>query len=409
MFTQNYGRTLPLAGFFLSLIFTGFQTFGCLEFWSEEGDSASDVFIQFVKENLGEKWSKKMNSKKYKRRSGGYSTLWEYEITQSTQKWSSKNAREFLEILVRRVGAQNTCYLLARSLSHLQNMHHNRDKISQDILQNFKDRLAFYDESMGEETTTEMMRKSLAGFTEGALYRIKELTKFLKTYLRSKKLVIGIFMRNPHIYSVTRVDEIQPVLNFLEILISHETLKGMMTRKKADSKYGRYLSLSKLKTLQNILQPLIHETTVVSVENRDHLQREILKLAELSYDHLLRIQRKVTLWVTYSDLSAVAQAMKEDIEILHEPGLYEIEKKMQTAEKESQDKKSLFIFIRQKPDFFVRSSVDGFLEGFRKWLSPSPKKSAAKPKSRRRSVRSIKGNPDQMIIPFPDEEQSLSQ
>ena len=85
---------------------------------------------------------------------------------------------------------------------------------------------------MGEEETTEMMRKSLAGFTQGGLNKIKGMTQFLESYLQSKEFVIRILKRDPQNFSLTRVDEIQPVLIFLKTIIGHETLTEMMTRKK---------------------------------------------------------------------------------------------------------------------------------------------------------------------------------
>ena len=141
MFIQSDGRTPLLIGFFFSLIFIGFHaSSACVEFWSTNEERAGDVFIQFVQEQLGENWSEKMNSKKYNGYKT-YSTPWKQEVISSTRQWSPEAAREFLNILVNRVGEQNACYLLARSLSHLKNIPHHR-KISQDILQNFKERIA---------------------------------------------------------------------------------------------------------------------------------------------------------------------------------------------------------------------------------------------------------------------------
>lgn len=386
MLIQSYGRTPSSAVFLLSLILTGFQTFGCPpEFWSEEGDSASDVFIQFVQEELGENWAQKMNEKKYGYRS--YSTPWEQEIIPSTRSWSAKDAQEFLDVLVNRVGKQNTCFLLARSLSHLKSISYYRDKISQDILQNFKERIAYYDDYMGEEATTEMMRKSLAGFAQGALQRVKDMIQFLENYLGSKELVIRILKRDPQIFSTTFIDEIQPVLDFLENLIGYKTLIEMMTRKKEDSKYGRYLSLSKLKALQNILRPLINELTVsalkaTSLKFRNSLQRELIQLAELNYDRLVQIQKQVAFWTTYSGFLNVAKAMKKSLGILFDNELYNIKEKIKAVEKEAPDKKTIVTFTQKDPEFFIRSSKRQFLKGFQKWLtSPPPQKPSSQKKT----------------------------
>ena len=404
MLTQSYGRTLFLMAVFLSLICTGFQTFGCLEFWAEEGDSASDVFIQFVQEHLGKNWSQKMNAKKYGYRS--HSTPWEQEIIPSTRQWSPKKAREFLNILVSRVGPRNTCYLLARALSHLKNIPHQR-KISQDILQNFKERLAFYDDYMGEEATTEMMRKALAGLTQGPLVKIKELTQFLEDFFGSKEPVIVVFTRDPHTYSITRVNEIQPGLNLLEALIGHKTLTAMMARKKEDSKYGRYLSIAKLRVLQIILQPLINEITVVSLKRKNSTQKELLELVELNYDHLFRIQKQVDVWIAYSGISAVARVMKKSLEILFEPGLYEIENKIKMAEKKVQSRQTVTIFAQQNAEFFVISSVREFSESFQQWVSPPLQKpdTNKQQKPKQRTVRNLRNKPvpsSQMILSFPE-------
>ena len=405
MLVQSYGRTRPLTVFLLSFI-AGFQTFGCPpEFWSEEEETASDVFIQFVQEHLGENWSQKMNAKKYGYR--GHSTPWEKEIIPSTRQWSPQKAREFLNILVSRVGPQNTCFLLARALSHLKNIPHQR-KISQDILQNFKERVTFYDDYMGEEETTETMRKALAGFTQGPLVKTKELTQFLEDFFGSKEPVIIIFTRDPHTYSITRVDEIQPVLNLLEILIGHETLTAMMGRKKEDSKHGRYLSLVKLRVLQIILQPLINEITVASLKRKNSTQKEFLELVELNYDHLFRIQQQVTVWIAYSGISAVAKVMRKSLGILFEPGLYKIENKVKMAEKKVQSRQTLTTFAQQNSEFFVRSSAEEFSESFQQWVSPPPQKPETnqEQKPKRRSVRSFRKKPTQtstqMNLSFPE-------
>lgn len=402
MLIQSDCRILPLTVFFLSLIFIGFNASACIEIWSKEGDRASDVFIQFVKENLGENWSKKMNSKKYKYRS--HFIPWEQEVIPSTRQWTSKAAREFLNIMVSRVGEQNTCYLLARSLSHLKNIPHQRETMSQDILQNFKERIAFYDDYMGEKETTEMMRKSLAGFTQGVLNKIKEMTQFLENYLQSKELVIRILTRDPQNFSLIRNDEIQPVLMFLETIISYKTLTEMMTRKKTDKKYGRYLALSKLKVLQNILQPLMNEMNLASLNTRNNLSMEIMELIELDYDRLFRIQKQVSLWINYNGLLAVRQVMKRSLEILFDNGFYNIENKVKIAERESQDKKSVVRFVKQHPELFIRSSTGEFLESFRQWLSPLPllQKPNAQKKPRKRAVRGMKINPAQMGFSFPE-------
>ena len=408
MLTQSYGRTLPLTVFFLSLILAGFHTFGCPpEFWSDEEETASDVFIQFVQEHLGENWSQKMNDKKYGHKS--HSTPWEKEIIPSTRNWSTKAAREFLNILVSRVGPRNTCYLLAHALSHLKNIPHQR-KISQDILQNFKERIAFYDDYMGEEETTEMLRKALAGFTQGPLVNTKELTQFQEDFFGSKEPVIVIFTRDPHTYSITKVDEIQPILSLLETLIGHETLTAMMARKKKDSKYGRYLSIAKLRVLQIILQPLINnEITIAALKRKNSTQKEILELVELNYDHLFRIQKQVTFWIAYSGISAVAQVMKKSLGILFEPGLYEIEDKVKMAKKKVQSRQTLTTFAQQKAEFFVISSVREFSENFQQWISPPPQKphTNKQQKPKRRAVRSLRNNPAstpaQMILSFPSE------
>lgn len=401
MFIQRDGRAPPLTVFFLSLIFVGFNASACVEFWSEEGDRASDVFIQFVQEELGENWSEKMNSKKYGYKS--HSTPWKKEVIPSTRQWSSKAAREFLNILVKRVGKQNTCYLLARSLSHLKSIPHQRETMSQDILQNFKERIASYDDYMGEEETTEMMRKSLAGFTQGGLNKIKGMTQFLESYLQSKEFVIRILKRDPQNFSLTRVDEIQPVLIFLKTIIGHETLTEMMTRKKEDKKYGRYLALSKLKTLQKILQPVMNEMALVSLKIRNSLQREILELLELDYDHLFKIQKQVSLWISYSGLLAVSRVMKKSLGILFDDGFYDIEEKIKITKRESQNKKPVIKFAQQHPELFVRSSVREFLKSFQQWLSPpSQQKPHIQQKPRHRTVRNIKTNPGQMIFSFPE-------
>lgn len=401
MFIQGDGRTPFFICFFLSLIFVSFHaSSACVDFWSKDGDRASDMFIQFAQEHLGENWSEKMNSKKYKGYSI-YATPWKREVVSSTQKWSSKDARKFLDILVNRVGELNTCYLLARSLSHLKNISQHR-QMSQDILQNFKERIAFYDDYMGEEVTTEMMQKSLAGFTEGELDQIKELAEFLESYLRSRELVIRTLTRDPHIFSVTEVDEIQPVLTFLETIISHETLTEMMTRKKGGKRHGHYLSLSKLKALRNILQPLMDEVTLVDLKKRNSLQREVLELAELNYDHLFHIKKQVSVWINYSGLPAVSQVMKKSLEILHDRRIYALGVKVKNVEGEIRDKKPVIHFAMQNPEFFVRSNEEEFLKRFWQWRFPPAQKSNTQQRQRRKGVRNINPHPSQMVFFFPE-------
>ncbi|MCY4512485.1 MAG: hypothetical protein OXB86_02210 [Bdellovibrionales bacterium] len=375
MLRRSYGKLLPLTVFFLSFTTTGLRAFGCSEFWSEGGLSASDVFIQFVQANLGENWSEKMNSKKYK----SYSAHWEQEVVLSTRQWSPTAARNFLDLLVNRVGKLRTCYLLARSLAYIKKMAPlNLNKKSQDALQFFQERIAFYDDYIGEEETTKLMRNSLSGFTQGTIGQIKELIQFLEGFFKSKDLVIRILIRDPHAFSLTKVDSIQPVLNFLKNLIGHKTLVETMTRKKEDNRYGRYLSLSKLKLLKNILQPLIRNGRAIkSLKAKNSTQDTIMRLVELDYDHLFQIQRQVTVWVNYSGHFSVAQVMENSLDILFDDELHTIEKKIKIAEREIGDNKPVITFAQQDPKFFISSSMEELLDKLHKQQPPplqKPKK-----------------------------------
>lgn len=375
MLIRGYGRLLPLAVFFLSVTATGLRAFGCHEFWSEDDLSASDVFIQFVQENLGENWPQKMNSKKYK----SYSAPWEKEVIFSTQQWSPTAAKNFLNILIERVGRPYTCYLLARSLTYIRKMApFNRDKKSPDALQRFQERIAFYDDYIGEEETTKMMQNSLSGFTQGTADQMKELFQFLEEFLKSKDLVVRVLTRDPHTFSLTKVDGIQPILNLLKTLIGHKILSEMITRKKEDNRYGRYLSLAKLKLLQSILQPLImNQRAIKSLKARNSTQNIIIKLAELDYDHLFQIQKQVTIWINYSGPFFVDRIIENSLDILFDDELHTIEKKIKTAERKTENKNAVIAFIQQNPEFFINSGLEEFSEEFQKWLFPplqKPKK-----------------------------------
>lgn len=391
-------RIAPLIIFFLPLIPISSPASNCIESWAEGGERAGDVFIQFAQEELGEDWSKKMSAKKYRYKS--YSTPWEREIIASVSSWSAKDAREFLNILVNRLGKQNTCYLLARSLSHLKSIPHHKKTISQDTLQNFKERIALYDEYMGREKTTEMMRKSLAGFTQGFSGKIKEMIRFLEGCLQSKELVIRILQRDPQAFSTIRVSEIQSILVLLKTIISYEALREMMTRKKEDARYGRYLSLSKLKVLQIILQPLMNEVNPLKITNS--LQMETLRLVELNYDHLHIIQNQVFLWIDYSGLQAVRRVMKKSFGVLFDEGFYRIGAKAKMAERESQDKKLVIKFAEQNPEFFARSNTQKFLENFRQWQSSSGQQSPAQQRPKHRAKRNTELRSAQITFSFPE-------
>ena len=237
------------------------------------------------------------------------------------------------------------------------------NKKSYDALQLFQERITFYDDYIGKEETTILMRNSLSGFTRGTINQIKELIQFLEGFLKSKDLVVRILMRDPYSFSLTKVDDIQPVLNLLKNFIDYKTLVEMITRKKEDNRYGRYLSLSKLKLLQSTLQPLImNQRAIKSLKAKNSTQNIIIKLAELDSDRLFQIQKQATIWVNYSGPFTVARTLESFLDILFDDEFRNIEEKIKIAEREIENKNSVITFTQQNPEFFVSSSIEEFRE-----------------------------------------------
>ena len=125
------------------------------------GMSAGEVFIQFAKNQLGEKGLKP-----------AIGTEWEQKVKHALNGWSVSSAVKLLNFLNERIGKENTLKRI-KSLSYFQWMR----------WESFSRRVLLYEEYIGEAGINFRLLHSLGGFDRGSVDEIRQVIKFIEGYI----------------------------------------------------------------------------------------------------------------------------------------------------------------------------------------------------------------------------------
>ena len=348
------------------LIFANDSAFSCPAYVFQNGKfveamSGGEVFIRFAKTHIGERYAEVLNSRMSLRHRSG----WKASIRSRTRRWSPQQAEEFLNIFTDRLGAHGALLLTARSLSHLENLIPAQTLSTEPAFQNITNRIAYYDNYMGEEKTTQrLFNSSLDGFIDRDIDKTRELTRFLESYYGSKKIVVQIMERNLGDYSKTGREDIEPIMLFLDKHIGRPALIEITLRDKRKKK--GYLSIGKLKNLQKTVWPLIDDGVIPSSPESDQIIKEgLLALIERQADDLAGSRKMAEFLMSHFGEGLVAEIMNEDLKVfaLVPGGMNFREERVMIFDKHFKDRRQAAEFIKiHRKKLFSDSRWEQFVE-----------------------------------------------
>lgn len=202
--------TIFLRFFLLGILLFSSGAFSCLQAFRTAKDdllnakgksvSARDVFLSFAKEHLGGELAQKMGNK------------WPEQIARSVTNWTPEEAKQFLQFLRNRIGEQDTIKRIKPS-SYFSYMNYEA----------FIERVAFYDQYMGEQKMTIRLRKSLRGLDRGKVEEIRQVADFLKSYIGKEK-TIQMMEQNLQVFSGAKFNRLKDMAKLIKSYLGKKEL-----------------------------------------------------------------------------------------------------------------------------------------------------------------------------------------
>ena len=227
-------KIISLCAFlYLSLFVISSQAQDCSQALVVHGPAKSSIFIDFAEaysvEHLGGTFEITMSHK------------WRDRINKNAQNWDEDEARDFLDLLVSRIGIQNTL----KRLQVVSFFH-------QTTYKSFRERLNFYEKEVGKEKVTSQLQTSLLTFAQGEVDEIEEGIQFLKIYMEDPLVVKEMMMKKLKIFAYITKEKVEDFISVLEerLQMNEKAIQAVLRR-------SPELLKSKPKAFQDILDFLL--------------------------------------------------------------------------------------------------------------------------------------------------------
>ena len=173
----------------------------------ETVSSGSSIVINFVKVSVGKDLSQRMG------------ISWSIRVRFFFRNWKAEEVMELLDYMESRIGRENTIKRL-KSLSYFSLSGYKA----------FREKVSFFEEYLGEEAVTNLLRRSMGGFfTNKPLSKLKEIAEYLESYM-GRKAVKKIMKKSPEKFSKISFSKLQEIVEYAKNQIGREALKKIMER-----------------------------------------------------------------------------------------------------------------------------------------------------------------------------------
>ena len=155
-----------------------FSEFAFLNGTLTHEDTGYLILIQFInaaREHLGASHFNRIMGSSWNQ------SKWEERLTKYMKNegsWTEQNARDFLLFLVKRIGLESALKIIKKNASYFEQIAYL----------DFKEKVLFYDDILGEEMVNASLRKSLGGFIKkNDLSEIKAIHSFIHKYIKGEE------------------------------------------------------------------------------------------------------------------------------------------------------------------------------------------------------------------------------